>query len=428
MSDGHAVLLDAPGEPGKRHQIAKLGDFHHGTYGDFSITEPEVRSWQANLSKLPGQKAVIDLDHRSERSPRNSEAAGWINGIDIEGERVMANIEWTPMGETAIRERRYQFFSPVYGPYSDDKGDTHPDTLVSAALTNKPALNLPTISLASPERLAAALEPTILLEQTELDVSADERKLALKEGNSLPDGSYPIRNTAQLHSAAILAASGHGNAAAAKKLIARRAKELGVDLKTLPGFGKKEADSPPPMQEVLKALDLADDADEATVLAAVTSLIEKATEPESTKTLEQQAKEDGKIVLDAEQYRTLDAGAKAGVAAQRELAEQRFDHAFTKALEEGKAAAAQREDYEAIDLDRAVKMLEDAPVAINVKPRGKGLDNGAGLVDGAPDGVAQQSYLLDQAIRKKLAEDNRPESDYITVARELQNTGKFEIG
>lgn len=58
--------------------------------------------------------------------------------------------------------------------------------------------------------------------------SADERRQAAKDGNALPDGSYPIRNARELQSAAVLARSGHGDVAAAKKLIARRAKELGV--------------------------------------------------------------------------------------------------------------------------------------------------------------------------------------------------------
>jgi hypothetical protein len=57
--------------------------------------------------------------------------------------------------------------------------------------------------------------------------TATRRKLA-GEGHALPDGSYPIANSEDLHNAAVLARSGHGNAASAKRLIARRAQELGV--------------------------------------------------------------------------------------------------------------------------------------------------------------------------------------------------------
>ncbi len=58
--------------------------------------------------------------------------------------------------------------------------------------------------------------------------SADERKRLASEGKALPDGSYPIPDADALHRAAILARSGHGDVAAAKRLIAKRAKELGV--------------------------------------------------------------------------------------------------------------------------------------------------------------------------------------------------------
>jgi hypothetical protein len=60
------------------------------------------------------------------------------------------------------------------------------------------------------------------------DVSTAERRSLASEGNALPDGSYPINSTGDLHNAAHLARTGHGDAAAARRLIARRARELGV--------------------------------------------------------------------------------------------------------------------------------------------------------------------------------------------------------
>ena len=60
------------------------------------------------------------------------------------------------------------------------------------------------------------------------DVSAAERKELAGKGHALKDGSYPIANAEDLGNAAILARSGHGDVAAAKALIAKRASELGV--------------------------------------------------------------------------------------------------------------------------------------------------------------------------------------------------------
>jgi hypothetical protein len=60
------------------------------------------------------------------------------------------------------------------------------------------------------------------------EFSAADRKKNAQAGNALPDGSYPIPDADALRRAAVLARSKHGNWQAAEKLIARRAKELGV--------------------------------------------------------------------------------------------------------------------------------------------------------------------------------------------------------
>lgn len=74
-----------------------------------------------------------------------------------------------------------------------------------------------------------------------LSVTQAERDKAKAAGNSLPDGSYPVNDVHQLHAAAVLAASHHGDWKAAQALIRRRARELGVDVATLPGFGDQRA-------------------------------------------------------------------------------------------------------------------------------------------------------------------------------------------
>lgn len=57
--------------------------------------------------------------------------------------------------------------------------------------------------------------------------TADRKKMA-STGDALPNGSYPIPDKDALRRAAILARSGHGNVAAAKALIRRKAAEFGV--------------------------------------------------------------------------------------------------------------------------------------------------------------------------------------------------------
>lgn len=61
------------------------------------------------------------------------------------------------------------------------------------------------------------------------EFSAADRKKNASAGSALPDGSYPVPDADALRRAAILARSKHGNWKAARRLIARRARELGVD-------------------------------------------------------------------------------------------------------------------------------------------------------------------------------------------------------
>jgi hypothetical protein len=261
VPDAFTILLDSPDTPTTKVQIAKLGDdFHHSRYGDFRITAEEVGDWKRNLAKLPGGRALIDQDHAADKTPRRTEASGWITDVDLEDGVPMATVEWTPRGEKAIRDKEYLFLSPSFGPFENEKGEKFENTLQGAALTNRPHLSMPALQLASPENVKRAvleqLDGDTALELLTLaTTTADTRKKAVEAGNALPDGSYPIPDVDHLKAAAVLAASKHGDWKAALTLIRRRAKELGVDVNILAGFGsddgKKLDDGPPEARPLL---------------------------------------------------------------------------------------------------------------------------------------------------------------------------------
>lgn len=91
-----------------------------------------------------------------------------------------------------------------------------------------------------------ALLDLLNLEGRASSISEADRKELAKKGWALPDGSYPIPDEEHLHAAAVLAASKHGDYKAARALIRRRAKDLGVDVTTLPGFGEKKSEDADP--------------------------------------------------------------------------------------------------------------------------------------------------------------------------------------
>lgn len=423
------TVLDAPAtDSTARIQIAKLGSFEHGNYGKFQITQEQVESWRDNLAKLPGGHAPIDLDHSADRG-RGTEAAGWITGIEIEDGKPMADVEWTPLGRAALSEKRYRFISPTFSEHKkDEAGQDLGDTLVGAGLTNRPHLNMPAISLSSEYDRWLDRAHSMSIEFIALaDTTADTRKKAVAAGNALPDGSYPIPDIAHLKSAITLAQSGHGDVAAAKTLIKRRARELGrTDL--LPESWTDSRRSMELSPQIVQAPDLGEDADEQKVLDAIQTLQNEASKPEpepepETKTLDELAKQEGKIVLDSAAYAELQSGAADGREARKQLQAERFEAKFKLACDEGKAVVAEEEaqrHFYNLDADATLKALEDRPQIVNTKPIGKNVPT-----DGldAPAGVDAKAFQLDQAVKQYMVE--KDESDYVKALHAVEENQRM---
>lgn len=194
MPEDFTTLIDAPvtladGATTSRIQVAQLGDFKDPRYGRFSITRKMVDSWKALLSDYFQGGVPIDYDHATDKGG-SSEAAAWIKSIALDGERVMADVEWTPEGAQAVRDKRWLFISPTFvGDFKDQQGRSLGPALLRAALTNSPFLrSMPAISLsaaplfAQPDPRADSRPPmpdidtTKLLEALGVD-EPDEAKL-----------------------------------------------------------------------------------------------------------------------------------------------------------------------------------------------------------------------------------------------------------
>jgi len=142
------TLAQANGAPRSRIQVAKLGRFKDPRYGTFTITPQDVQSWTRLLSDHFNGRVPIDLDHKTDKGV-SSEAAAWITSIELDGDKVMSNVEWTPLGESAVREKRYLYISPTFvGGLRDQTDRNLGPALLRAALTNNPFLHdMPAVSL-----------------------------------------------------------------------------------------------------------------------------------------------------------------------------------------------------------------------------------------------------------------------------------------
>ena len=81
----------------------------------------------------------IDFDHGMDGlGMSDGRAAGWITGLSVEGQRIFANVEWTPAGAEALRGKTYRFISPTF-TINDQTREAH--LILRAGLTNDPAFS-----------------------------------------------------------------------------------------------------------------------------------------------------------------------------------------------------------------------------------------------------------------------------------------------
>ena len=392
------IILDAPLTPVSRIQIAKIGDgFKDKRYGEFSITRQEVEAWGRNLALLPGGRALIDADHSAERPQpfRSTEALGWITGVDVENDTPMASVEWTPVGKQAILDKRFMFISPTYGDWTDEQGATHRDVLQGAGVTNRPFLNMATISLASADQLARALERDPV-----------QHVQALAAAGSLGDALTAAQNV--LRETTLDPADSRGH----MKITPKIRKQLAV----------ADAITDEAVQGILKALGVTDDADEAATLKHLDGALATPAAPDpvkpDTKTLEQMAADAGMKILDAGAFDQLVSGAAAGLEAQKQLKQARFDTAWTAAVDGLRRLESERDTYRhfyELDADNTLKLLEDGPVLFNARPIGSNDHSDPAKID--PRNPNFELAQVDQKARKMMLDKGAPESEYHTYLK-----------
>ena len=126
--------------PHDRIELMPLGEFRlNDQRGALPMRIDNVQQVLADsLARARGNELLIDFDHRSmaKQTLRDSRAAGWITGLDVEGDRVMASVRWTPEGKMALQNRSFRFISPVFRNLPDGRVIG----IDGAGLVNEPAL------------------------------------------------------------------------------------------------------------------------------------------------------------------------------------------------------------------------------------------------------------------------------------------------
>jgi phage I-like protein len=155
--------------------VTRTGQFRDPRYGEFEITRDMLLAMVENFEKgTYGQDIFIDVDHK----PGNG-AAGKIIGLSVEGNRLRAQVEWTPYGVEAITGRGYAYLSAEYHENwrDNERGLQHGPLLLGAALTVRPV-----IKRLDPVRLSEGSDDIPILIHPELATTlAEETRMKLQE-------------------------------------------------------------------------------------------------------------------------------------------------------------------------------------------------------------------------------------------------------
>jgi phage I-like protein len=129
------------------YQLVPRGEYPHKEKNQAGKTTTRVqvlddRALDA-LANSFRPKLLIDQEHWSYDLDRSSEAFGWVVEVQKRDDGLWGHVEWTDLGEAAVKNKRYRFMSPVWLPRDIEflgKERLRPLRLDSAGLTNTPNL------------------------------------------------------------------------------------------------------------------------------------------------------------------------------------------------------------------------------------------------------------------------------------------------
>lgn len=105
----------------------------------FTVTTEDLETFAQSIRDQPGL-IPIDYDHQGVEG--SSRAAGWFTGqARVEGDRLLAEVQWTPKAVGEIQAGEYKRISPEFSFQDKDQKTglmTRAKELLAATLTNRP--------------------------------------------------------------------------------------------------------------------------------------------------------------------------------------------------------------------------------------------------------------------------------------------------
>jgi len=138
---------------------------------DLTVTKEMLEQYVKNFqNNVYGSELQINIGHN-----REGEAAGWIKDLYVDGDTLMAKVEWTPLGREKIESKQFKFTSSELAPsWPDAKtGKKVRNVFIGAALTNIPAVK--------------GMAPVSLSEKANIYLNQNNMKVLAKKFGDLMD-------------------------------------------------------------------------------------------------------------------------------------------------------------------------------------------------------------------------------------------------
>jgi hypothetical protein len=131
------TMAELPSELPREIEVLRAGSWSHVYYGEIKITAGDLEQFVAHYNERVLVRDVpLDIQHfdSSEGAP------GWVMGLRTDGERLLAEVEWTDYGERLVTNRRFRYVSPEFYPVWTRPTDKQKfrNVLSKIALTNNP--------------------------------------------------------------------------------------------------------------------------------------------------------------------------------------------------------------------------------------------------------------------------------------------------
>jgi len=120
------------------YEIAKTGSWRGHTAGEFELSQKDLNQIVFNFQN-GNIDIVVDYEHQTLHGSE-APAAGWIKELKVEGDSLLAKIEWTKKAKEQIKNKEYRYLSPTLIKNAKDPKSGNPIGwyLHSVALTNSP--------------------------------------------------------------------------------------------------------------------------------------------------------------------------------------------------------------------------------------------------------------------------------------------------